>query len=92
MRGNVDAKIIGNTVTGGAGRQHRPERHRRLIGASALIEGNTISGNWYTGRPTRRPTGILVIDATGVKKKQNTLSGNEVDFYNGGRGGGKTNA
>ena len=91
VRGNVDAKITGNTVTGKGPIDYIAQNGIVLIGASALIEGNTISGNSYT--PDRRgPTGILVIDATGVKKKQNTLSGNEIDFDNCGRGGGKTSA
>ena len=91
VRGNVDAKIVGNTVTGNGPISYIAQNGIVLIGASALIEGNVISGNSYL--PTDVVSyGILVIDATGVKKKQNTLSGNEADFGNFGRGGGKTNA
>ena len=85
-------QVLNNTITG-RGQLDTIAQNGVVIvsGASALIDGNTIRDNWYTPA-ANEACGILVIDASGVKKKQNTLSGNEVDFYNGGRGGGKTNA
>ena len=81
VRGNVDAKIVGNTVTGRGQIDYIAQNGIVVIGASALIDGNVVSGNSYL--PTDVVSyGILVIDATGVKKKQNALSGNEADFGN----------
>ena len=89
VRGNVDAKIVGNTVTGTASdkiaRNGIVVRTDAVYGpndvASAQVWGNTVSGNEYSPA-ARRPTGILVIDATVNMTKQNTLTGNEVDFLN----------
>jgi hypothetical protein len=56
-------------------------------GASALVKGNTVSGNWYT--PTSYVAcGLLFYQAAGVKQQSNTLFNNEVNLCNAGRGGG----
>ena len=60
VRGNVDAKIVGNTVTGnGPIDLHRPERHRRLRGrhASRRSRATRSAGTTTPGRPTRMPPG-----------------------------------
>ena len=66
MRGNVDAKIIGNTVTGNGPVDYIAQngivvlrRPRRV----AQIWGNKVSGNFYTAPADTCATGILVIDA-----------------------------
>jgi hypothetical protein len=56
-------------------------------GASALIKGNTVSGNWYTPTPVVA-CGLLFIQAGGVKQSSNNLFNNEVNLCNAGRGGG----
>ena len=59
--------------------------------ATALIKGNSISGNWYT--PTSYTAyGLLLIDAKGVKQQANSFLDNEANLGNFGRGGGNTNA
>ena len=59
--------------------------------ATALIKGNSISGNWYT--PTSYTAyGLLIIDAKGVKQQSNSFVDNESNLGNFGRGGGNTNA
>lgn len=58
------------------------------FGASATLEGNTISGNDYTPR-SWVACGILYYEAAGVRARQNHFSGNELNVCNfGGRGGG----
>jgi hypothetical protein len=58
-------------------------------GATALVTGNTVSGNWYTPKDTIA-CGLLFFDAAGVKQHDNTMFGNEVNLCNAGRGGGNT--
>ena len=73
MRGNVDAKITGNTVTGNGPVDYIAQNGIVVsTGASALVEGNIVSGNSYTARPTWCPSGILVIDATGMQDRSRT--------------------
>jgi hypothetical protein len=62
-----------------------------LSGATALIQGNTVTANWYTPKDTVA-CGLLFIDATGVKQKANSLSDNEVNLCNFGRGGGNSSS
>jgi hypothetical protein len=56
-------------------------------GASALVKGNTVSGNWYTPTPVVA-CGLLFFQAGGVKQSGNNLFNNEVNLCNAGRGGG----
>jgi hypothetical protein len=58
-------------------------------GATALVAGNTVSGNWYTPK-SYVACGLLFFDAGGVKQHDNTLFGNEINLCNAGRGGGNT--
>ena len=56
-------------------------------GTAATVKGNTISGHDYT--PTDwTATGLLIYQAGGVKASANNLFDNEVNQYNGGKGGG----
>jgi hypothetical protein len=57
--------------------------------ASALVKGNTVSGNWYTG-PTYTACGLLFYQAGGVKQQANSLFANQTNLCNAGRGGGNT--
>jgi hypothetical protein len=56
-------------------------------GASALVKGNTVTRNWYTG-PTYTACGLLFFQAGGVKQQSNSLSANQTNLCNAGRGGG----
>jgi hypothetical protein len=59
-------------------------------GATSLVTGNTVSGNYYT--PVEwTACALLFFQSEGVKQKANTLSGNETNLCNAGRGGGNTN-
>ena len=92
MRGNVDAKIIGNTVTGKGPVDYIAQNGIVVYGTDTVAQvwGNKVSGNYYTGPADTDATGILVIDATVSIDRKNTLSGNEVDIFNdGGTIGGK---
>jgi parallel beta-helix repeat protein len=55
-------------------------------GTSALVTGNTIGGNYYTPKDWVS-TGLLILDAGGVKVSSNSFFGNEMNMYNGGKGG-----
>jgi Right handed beta helix region len=59
-------------------------------GASALVKGNTVTRNWYTG-PTVTACGVLFFQAGGVKQQANSLSANQTNLCNAGRGGGNAN-
>jgi hypothetical protein len=92
VRGNVTAKIVGNTVTGTASdkiaRNGIVVRTDQLAFpgdvAFAQVWGNTVKENTYTGPADAVATGLLVIDATVNMTKKNTISGNEVDIDNAG--------
>ena len=60
VRGNVDATIIGNTVTGKASRSTTsPRTASSSIGADTVAQvwGNKVSGNYYTGPAATMPPG-----------------------------------
>jgi hypothetical protein len=85
-------QVLNNTVTG---RGHLTSIAQNgvviLSGATALIKGNSISGNWYT--PTSYTSyGLLLINASGVRQQSNSFSDNESNLGNFGRGGGITSA
>jgi hypothetical protein len=85
-------QVLNNTVTG---RGHLTTIAQNGVvivsGATALIKGNSISGNWYT--PTSYTSyGLLLINATGVKQQSNSFLDNESNLGNFGRGGGNTSA
>jgi Periplasmic copper-binding protein (NosD) len=85
-------QVLNNTVTG---RGHLSTITQNgvviLDKATALIKGNSISGNWYTGA-TWTAYGLLIMDAKGVKQQSNSFLDNQANLGNFGRGGGNTNA
>jgi hypothetical protein len=84
--------VLNNTVTG-RGHINTIAQNGIVIlsGATALIKGNTVTANWYTPQSTVA-CGLLFIGASGVKQQANSLSDNEVNLCNVGRGGGNTSA
>jgi Right handed beta helix region len=92
----TDAKtavsVLNNTVTG-RGHINTIAQNGIVIlsGATALIKGNTVTANWYTPQSTVA-CGLLFIGASGVKQQANSLSDNEVNLCNVGRGGGNTSS
>jgi hypothetical protein len=86
----TNVQVLNNIVTG---RGHIDTIAQNgiviLSKATALIQGNTVTANWYTPKDTVA-CGLLFIDASGVKQKANSLSDNEVNLCNFGRGGGNT--
>jgi len=82
VRGNVNATILGNTVTGSGPVAHIAQNGIVVYGTDtvAQIGGNKIGGNVYTGEADTYATGILVIDGKVSIDRKNTLSGNEVDI------------
>jgi len=97
VRGNVDATILGNTVTGSSsslvarnGIVVRTDvAHFPNDVAVAQVGGNKVSGNYYTGPADTYATGLLVIDATVSIDRKNTVSGNQKDIDNAGTIDGK---
>ena len=86
--GSVVATILNNTVTGIGPVNYIAQNGVQVgFGGSGNVQGNTISGNFYTGPDLA--CGILFFEADGVKQKANTLFANEKDICNFGRGGGK---
>jgi parallel beta helix pectate lyase-like protein len=82
----------GNTVTGQGQIDYIAQNGIQVSGAAtALVKGNTVSGNWYTPK-SFVACGLLFFEAAGVKQQGNTLFGNEVNLCNAGRGGGNTSA
>ncbi len=91
--GSVAATITNNVVTG-SGPVGVPLAAQNGIqigfGATAIVKGNTVSGNDYT--PTSFVAcGILLFEADGVKASSNHLFNNERNMCNFGKGGGKFN-
>ena len=91
LTGTVNGTVIGNTVTGDGPINYIAQNGIQVgYGASALVRGNTVSGNNYT--PTSYTAcGLLFFEAAGVKQQANSLFANEVNLCNFGRGGGKGN-
>ena len=91
--GSVAATITNNGVTG-SGPLDVPLAAQNGIqigfGATAIVQGNTISGNNYTP-PSFVACGLLLFEADGVKASSNPWFDNEKNLCNFGRGGGKFN-
>jgi len=78
VRGNVEAKIDGNTVIGSASDVIIRNGIVVRTGASAQVWSNTVSGNRSAAYPVSA-TGLLVLDGATVNlTKQNTLTDNDV--------------
>lgn len=91
LTGKVNGTVTNNTVTGNGPIDYIAQNGIQVgFGASALVRGNSVSGNYYT--PTSwTACGLLFYEAAGVKQQANTLFANEVNLCNFGRGGGKGN-
>lgn len=90
--GLLTATIEDNAVTGDGPVPYIAQNGIQVgFGASALVQRNAVSGNWYGGAADAISCGLLVFDANGVRQRTNDLSANQVDFCNAGRGGGKVN-
>jgi hypothetical protein len=88
----TNVQVLNNIVTG---RGHIATIAQNgiviLSEATAVIKGNAVTANWYTPKDTVA-CGLLFIDASGVKQQANSLSDNEVNLCNVGRGGGNTSS
>jgi uncharacterized protein len=85
--GSVRATIANNTVAGWGPTAVNAQNGIQIgFGGAAVITGNTVSGNFYTGPDVA--CGLLFFEADGVKQQANTLFANERDVCNFGRGGG----
>ena len=85
----ASATIQNNTVTGAGPVNYIAQNGIQVsYGASALVTGNTVSGNWYTPAGTTS-CGLLFYQAGGVKQSANVLTGNQTNLCNAGRGGGQ---
>lgn len=90
--GTTSVDVESNTVTGQGPIDYNGQNGIQVSrGATALVKGNTVSGNWYTPKDFVA-CGLLFFEAGGVKQQENTLFGNEVNLCNAGRGGGNTSA
>ncbi len=91
--GSVAAVITNNVVTG-SGPVGVPLAAQNGIqvgyGATAVVRGNTVSGNHYTPKDWVA-CGLLMYQAGGVRASSNTYFGNERDVCNFGKGGGQYN-
>ena len=84
--------VLDNTVTGQGQIDYIAQNGIQIsYGGTALVRGNTVTGNWYTPA-SYTACGLLFYQASGVKQQANTLSGNETNLCNAGRGGGNTDA
>jgi len=87
--GSVNVTILDNVVTGAGPVDYIAQNGVQVaFGATGLVRGNTVSGNFYTGPDVA--CGLLFFDADGVKQQANVFFANERDICNFGRGGGKT--
>jgi hypothetical protein len=90
--GNVAATVTDNTVTGDGQIDYIAQNGIQVgFGATALIRGNTVTGNWYTPE-SYVACGLLYFEAEGVKQQANSLDENERNLCNFGRGGGNFDA
>jgi hypothetical protein len=88
----TSVSALDNTVTGQGQIDYIAQNGIQVSGgATALIKGNSVSGNWYTPK-SFVACGLLFFDAAGVKQQGNNLFGNEIDLCNAGRGGGNSSA
>ena len=87
----ANATVSGNTVTGQGHVDYIAQNGIQVsFGASALVKGNQVTGNWYTPS-SFTACGLLFFQAAGVKQQANSLSDNETNLCNAGRGGGHYN-
>lgn len=89
VNGSVRATITNNTVMGLGPVPYIAQNGIQIgFGATAVVSGNTVSGNYYTGEGWIS-CGLLFYDADGVKAMRNFVSGgNQRPIGNFGKGGG----
>jgi Right handed beta helix region len=89
--GSVAANITNNVVTGAGPVNYIAQNGIQVAyGGTALVRGNTVSGNNYTPK-TYVSCGLLLYQAQGVRVSANTIADNERDVCNFGKGGGTFN-
>jgi hypothetical protein len=89
--GKTNASVLNNTVTGQGHINYIAQNGIQIsYGATAIVRGDTVSGNWYTPAGTTA-CGLLLYQAAGVKTQMNSLFANETNLCNVSRGGGHTN-
>jgi hypothetical protein len=87
----ASVQILNNTVTGQGQIDYIAQNGIEIAdNASALVKGNTVTGNWYTPK-SYVACGLLFYQANGVKQQANNLYANEMNLCNVGRGGGGYN-
>ena len=87
-QGVTSASVLNNVVTGEGKIDYIAQNGIQIsYGGSALVRGNTVSGFWYTPA-TVTSCGLLFFQAGGVKQQANSMSGNQTNLCNAGRGGG----
>jgi hypothetical protein len=83
--------VADNTVTGAGPVAFIAQNGIQVsYGATALVTGNTVSGNAYTPRAWVA-CGLLWYQADGVRANRNHVAGNEMNLCNVGKGGGQFN-
>ena len=83
--------VKNNTVTGAGPVNYIAQNGIEIAsGATASVTGNTVSGHFYTPA-TVTACGLLFFQAGGVKQNSNTLTNNQTNLCNAGRGGGNFN-
>jgi hypothetical protein len=88
VNGCVNGTLTGNSVTGDGPITYIAQNGIQIgFGGSALVRGNTVSGNYYTPA-SDIACGLLFFEAGGVRQQSNTLFANERNLCNFGRGGG----
>ena len=84
----ASASVLDNSVTGLGPVNFIAQNGIQIsFGATAVVRGNSVSGNDYTPAGTTS-CGILIFQADGAKVQQNTYRDNESNMCNFGKGGG----
>ena len=87
VKGKVSSVVTDNTITGYGPVDFIAQNGVQVsFGATALVNSNTISNNFYTPKSVDA-CGLLIFQADGVKVGKNSFSGNEKDLCNTARGG-----
>lgn len=89
--GSVAATILDNIVIGDGPINYTAQNGIQVgFGATALLRGNTVSGNNYAPS-SYVACGLLIWEADGVRSSKNNIFDNERDQCNYGKGGGRFN-
>ena len=88
VNGSVVANVLTNVITGDGPITYIAQNGIQIgFGGTATVRSNTVSGNNYTPT-TDTACGLLLYRADGVKASANSISSNEVNQCNFGKGGG----